>query len=316
MSLFHMPLDARIGLTERAWSVVADHPDPEVRFSVFQSHWVAIACPASLDRLQELLPRLIDLEEQIDFRHVPGAAVEEVVYAWAAEGDTYRSYLDQIRAADRPTRDIDLWRWSTMEAVLALAAGDVDEARRLADRSLLFGADVWNDSAHGVHGFLHIHAAHLAGEPLAARQLVKTLNARTGGPVFALIEAWLAAEEGDIGLARATLERLGPQRLRRLPEFFLGSAALIGASGAAIAAEDAEAMRALLDGFAPYSAQMASVPWSSYLAIGHHLGDLAAALGDHDRARAFYEEAVTVQEGFGAPAQVEITRRALAALAG
>ncbi|MEM7288586.1 MAG: hypothetical protein AAF480_19745, partial [Actinomycetota bacterium] len=124
---------------------------------------------------------------------------------------------------------------------------------------------------------------------------------------------WIAAERGDLDTAIAELDSLDLERFvsaePRL-EFF----SVVAAAADTVALTgDRHMARVITDAFAPYAARNAMMGqvtfWGS---VSHHLGRMAAVLGDPETARDHLEDALLRHQRMGAQ---DMTRRTEAALA-
>ena len=132
-------------------------------------------------------------------------------------------------------------------------------------------------------------------------------------PMWRALCMWIAAEQGDLDTAIAELDRLDLERFVSAEPRLEFLSVVAAAADTVALTGDVHMARVISDAFAPYVARNAMMGqvtfWGS---VSHHLGRMAAVLGEVDTARDHLEDALLRHERMGA---ADMTRRTRAALA-
>lgn len=148
---------------------------------------------------------------------------------WRADGAAYRRAAASFDLADPRLAANDRTVGSQLQACVALLEGRTADARALAERALAVGS--WGDASIGNHGWQLLLADWLDGRVTDSRARAAAAYRHYGGQPTRLTHAWTEAASGAHDRALALLDRVGRDRLARVPELFPGSVGL--AAGAA-----------------------------------------------------------------------------------
>lgn len=208
--------------------------------------------------------------------------------------------------------------WGPMwRSTLALLEGRLDEAERLVEEFAAIGRRAHDANAalyveiqgHGF--FVERDAFAVIDDEMLARQ--------TGGAAEAAYRcgyAWIFAARGEDERAREMLDWVAADDFARLPEDMNRLAALCEMSKAMSLLGEARHAAGTYERLAPYADRNVINARAAYGygAASHHLGVLAALLGDTERAAAHLEDGIEMNERMGARPWLERTRRELTKL--
>jgi len=217
--------------------------------------------------------------------------------------------LTYITLAERLGHARGRWGALTRRATFAQLAGHADEAARLGEEAFELGLAIGVPDAIGC--FCTSRWALVAlGVPEPPSDLDP---ADPLWPMFPLLKAWPLAVRGELD---AAADALGDFSV-------LDVAVWTGLEGLAAAAVVFSAIGTTAqrvwtyDRLRPYAGTHVVVGGcaSYHAAVDHHLGTLAAALGDTDSAEKHFQSALALHERLGAAGWARITEQELAALA-
>lgn len=199
-------------------------------------------------------------------------------------------------------------RWGRLSrrATLAEMAGRLDEAIALADQALELGRAVGIPDAAGCHATLRGSLAALGAAMPPLDQLLPDLDPLW--PLFPLLSAWSDIYVGELSRARATMQGFAVRDLSgRYDLEMLAAAAVVCAAVGTV-----DQQRWLYDQLAPHAGLHVVVGGCAayHGAVDDHLGRLAAALGQPDRAAQHFSAAMAQHDRLGTPAWGEVSRRA------
>ncbi|MDH4278437.1 MAG: AAA family ATPase [Acidimicrobiia bacterium] len=311
--LFSAELAERDALSARAVELVGDEITHE-RLEVVEARWMAIACPARWPAITVLDEELAVLRKELGALTSDACAPEIGMYG-RAEGEELRRLAAEIADDPRYRRDVDQWRMSALGSTFALFAGDLDEARRLADKALPLGREPWGESGQIVHGFVHLMIDAINGE--AERSLARWRRIAASVPSDSMRANWGWAEAlaGDRDTAAGIIESVVPH-FTRMAENFMGGHGLVAAAETIITLEREDLAAPLLDVLGPLDDIMFGHPWAPGRAIPDIGCVLSLMLGDEDGAREFLDRAMVVYAGLDAPLLADILRSRAASIAG
>jgi hypothetical protein len=197
------------------------------------------------------------------------------------------------------------WAALTRQACFAQIAGRVDDAAALAAQALELGRAIGEPDAEGCFDTLRGSLVALGGEEPA--HLLG--RADPMWPLFPLLRAWAPAVHEDLDGAR---EALGDFSV-------LDVIAWTGLEGLAVAAVvfaavgSPEQCRWTYQRLLPFAGTHVVVGGCAayHAAVDHHLGALAAALGDRTNARVHFQSALTMHRRLGAAGWERLSKRAL-----
>jgi len=197
------------------------------------------------------------------------------------------------------------WAALTRQATFAQIAGRAEDAAALAAQALELGRAIGEPDAEGCFDTLRGSLVALGGDEPA--HLLG--RADPMWPVFPLLRAWAPAVHEDLDAAR---EALGDFSV-------LDVIVWTGLEGLAVAAVvfavvgTPEQCRWTYDRLLPFAGTHVVVGGcaSYHAAVDHHLGGLAAALGDRAAARQHFETALAMHRRLGAAGWERVSSRAL-----
>ncbi|MFI5694598.1 ATP-binding protein [Kribbella sp. NPDC051586] len=201
------------------------------------------------------------------------------------------------------------WGALTRRATFAQLAGQAEEAARLGEEALGLGLAIGEPDAVGCFCTSRWSLVALGvPEPESSLDPSDPL-----WPMFPLLKAWPLAVRGELEAAAAALGDFS----------VLDIAIWTGLEGLAVAAVVFAAVGTTAqrtwtyEQLRPYAGTHVIVGGcaSYHAAVDHHLGALAASLGDLDAAEEHYRAALVLHERLGAAGWIRVTERALASLA-
>lgn len=197
------------------------------------------------------------------------------------------------------------WAGLTRRATYAQIAGRVDEATALAAEALELGRAIGEPDAEGCHDTLCASLVALGGES------VPSLLDRADPmwPMFPILAAWGPAVRGDLATARNVLGDFSVLDLTT----WTGLEALAVAAVVFSAVGSSEQRRWTYEALLPFAGTHVVVGGcaSYHAAVDHHLGSLAASLGDRVAAETHLTQAIAMHHELGAAGWERISRRAL-----
>ena len=200
------------------------------------------------------------------------------------------------------------WGALTRQATFAQLAGRAQEAAQLADQALELGLAIGEQDAMGC--FCTLRASLVAfgvSDPVTGMDPSDPL-----WPVFPLLNAWAPAVRGQAAEAAAAL---GDFSVLDIPVLESLESVAVAAVVFAVAGSDAQRAWAY-EQLRPYAGTHVVVGGcaSYHAAVNHHLGALAAALGDTATAEAHFRAALAMHERLGAAGWARLSDQALAKL--
>ena len=206
------------------------------------------------------------------------------------------------------------WGALTRQATFAQIAGQVTEATRLAIDGYELGLAIGLPDAVGCFCSLRWSLVALGGAEVSRSELSGQMamgvdSADPLWPMFPMFEAWPAAVRGDLAAATAAL---GDFSVLDIPREH-------GLEGLAVAAVvfavvGSQAQRSwTYDQLAPFAGSHVIIGGcaSYHAAVDHHLGALAASLGDVVAAETHLRSALAMHERLGAAGWARISEAAL-----
>jgi hypothetical protein len=201
-------------------------------------------------------------------------------------------------------------RWSalTRQATFAQLAGRAEESARLGEQALELGLAIGEPDAIGC--FCTSRSA-LAAFGVTGPS-VEMDEADPLWPMFPVLKAWPYAARGDAATAAAALGDFSVLDITA----WTGLEALAAAAVVfAVAGSDAQRSW-VYERLRPYAGTHVVVGGcaSYHAAVDHHLGALAASLGDTAAAQAHFRAAAAMHERLGAAGWARLSKQALAGL--
>jgi hypothetical protein len=200
------------------------------------------------------------------------------------------------------------WRALTRQATFAQIAGRAEESARLGEQALELGLAIGEQDAIGC--FCTSRYALVA---LGVREPATGMDASDPlWPMFPLLKAWPSAARGEAAEAAAALGDFSVLDIAT----WTGTEALAAAAVVfAVAGSDAQRTW-VYEQLRPYAGTHVVVGGcaSYHAAVDHHLGALAASLGDTAAAEAHFRTALAMHQRLGAAGWARLSERALAKL--
>jgi hypothetical protein len=202
------------------------------------------------------------------------------------------------------------WAAMTRRATYFQLAGQVDEAVRLGEEALALGLAIQEPDAFGCYA-THRWSLGVFGvpEPELPTDLADPL-----WPMFPLIRAWTHAARGEEERARQVLGDFSVLVITPTHDLERFAVAAVVFAVAGTDEQRAWAYERLL----PHAGRHVVVGGCAayHAAVDHHLGALAASLGDLPAAERHYRDAVAMHARLGAAAWAGVSEQALRALGG
>jgi hypothetical protein len=201
------------------------------------------------------------------------------------------------------------WEAMTRRATLAALAGRFADADRLAAEAVNLGRAIAEPDADGVHGSLR---AALQAFGVTSGWVLPTEDLERGAPVRSYVPVLRAVQllaDGDLVAAREALAGFTADDVAGTHD--LEPLALLAATFARTGPDDQR--QRIYDRLAPHTGLHVVVGGcaSYWGAVDHHLGLLAAGLGDGPRATTHLASAAAAYERLGTPAWADLCRAAL-----
>jgi tetratricopeptide (TPR) repeat protein len=216
--------------------------------------------------------------------------------------------LVHVAAADALGHARGHWCALTRKATYAQIAGRAEEAARLGEQALAVGQAIGEPDAIGCFA-----TSRYSLVALGARESDMLMDgADPLWPMFPLFSAWPFAVRGEHDAAREALGNFSV--LDVVESWGLESLAVTAVVFAAVGTD--EQRRWVYDSLTPHAGTHVVVGGcaSYHAAVDHHLGVLAASLGDRAAAEAHFRAAIALHRRLGAAGWERITEQALADL--
>ena len=200
------------------------------------------------------------------------------------------------------------WAALTRQATFAQLAGRAEESARLGEQALELGLAIGEPDAAGC-----FFTSRLSLVALGVREPATSMDASDPlWPMFPVLRAWPYAARGEAAAAAAALGDFSVLDIT----MWTGLEAL-AAAAVVFAAAGSDAQRTwVYERLRPYAGSHVVVGGcaSYHAAVDHHLGALAASLGDTAAAGAHFRAALAMHERLGAAGWARLSQQALAGL--
>ena len=200
------------------------------------------------------------------------------------------------------------WAALTRQATFAQLAGRAEESARLGEQALELGLAIGEPDAAGC-----FFTSRLSLVALGVREPATGMDASDPlWPMFPVLRAWPYAARGEAAAAAAALGDFSVLDIT----MWTGLEAL-AAAAVVFAAAGSDAQRTwVYERLRPYAGSHVVVGGcaSYHAAVDHHLGALAASLGDTAAAGAHFRAALAMHERLGAAGWARLSEQALARL--
>ncbi len=303
--LFSGDLVERDRLSAEAMQLVGGEITHE-RLEVVEARWMAVSCPIMAATMSSLDEELAVLRKELGALTSDACAPEIGMYV-RAEGEELRQLAADIADDPRYRRDVDQWRMSALGSTFAFLAGDLEEARRLADKALPLGREPWGESGQVVHGFVHLMIDATSDQAERSLPRWQRIAASVPSDSMRATWSWTEALAGDPAVATHIIESIVPH-FDRMAENFMGGHGLVAAAETIIALERSDLAAALLEVLEPIDDVMFGHPWAPGRAVPDLSCVLSLMTGDDTLARDCLARALAVYEGLDAPLLADVLR--------
>jgi predicted ATPase len=202
------------------------------------------------------------------------------------------------------------WGALTRQATYAQIAGRAQDAARFGEEALEIGMAIGEPDAFGCYCTSRWSLVAL-GVPAPD---VTLGDADPLWPMLPVMRAWPLAVRGEIEAAREALGDFSVLEIATSSGYDLEARAVAAVVFAAVGSP--EQRRWVYDELRPYAGTHVVIGGcaSYHAAVDHHLGALAAALGEREVARGHLRDALAMHERLGAAGWARLTAQALAEL--
>ena len=197
------------------------------------------------------------------------------------------------------------WGALTRRATYAAIAGRAEEAARFADEAMELGTAIGEPDAVGCFCTLRWSLVALGVD----ESIIEMDGADPLWPLFPILMAWPYAVRGDLDRARALLGEFSVLDITP----WTGFESLAAASVVFAAVGSEEQRRWTYEHLLPFAGAHVVVGGcaSYHASIDHHLGSLAASLGERTAAEVHLRNAVAMERRLGAAGWARVSQRAL-----
>ena len=299
------PLERRTALAGEAVSIARSLADDATLVRVLNHVHVALQVPSLLEESVGRTTEALALAERLgDPVQVLWAAHWRATDA-ARSGDVaemHRCIAIHGAEAEQLDQPMFTWEHTFLCAIEAQFAGDADRAEALASEALRIGTDSGQPDAATIFGAQFIVSSGQKGTMSELAPLIEEMASRAPN-----ISRWLFASL----LAKAHVEGDRTEPARRLLEEFAAAGfempldqiwmtGMVDFAEAAIECGDPAFAGPLLERLEPWADQVPATGGSVLAPVNHYLGGLAAVLGRHDDADAWFASAAGMAERSGA----------------
>ncbi len=301
-NLFAGDLVERDEVSAQALELVGESRTPE-RLEVLEARWMAIACPATVFRLDALDAEIHELRKELGVLTTDACAPEISLY-WQGNGAELDEISVQLWDDPRQRREVDQWRMAALSGMTALFQGSYELARSETDRALPLGREPWGEAGQVVHGLVHLLIDVIEERPAESLERWRSVAEMVPSDAMRATQAWVEALAGDAEIANGLLDRIRP-RFSRLPENFIGGFGLVGFAEAAVVLDRSDLFDDILAVLDPLSDRMMGHPWAPSFAAGDVAARISERRGDTKAAKRQRAVAAELYQKLGAPALLE-----------
>ena len=313
------PRSTRVAWCEEALSLADAEGDPRLQAVVGIASFWALNAPDEANRRLQIVNDLDDAVTRLGDLEVLLAAGKCRLNLMLELGDFERA----VDLARRHARLADRLGYSEHRRLaLNFAATvhgleeDYDEAMRLSEEALQL------QTSHGkwfqarvAHEWQVLPWRRTNGQlELSERWWSRVAEADPERPAWRALCMWIAAEQGDLDRAIAELDQLDIERFVAAEPRLDYLSIVCAAADTVALTGDGHLARVISDALAPYAARNAMMGQTLYWgSVSHHLGRMAAVVGETETARDHLQDALLRHQRMRAG---DLTRRTEAALAG
>jgi tetratricopeptide (TPR) repeat protein len=309
---FKVPLEERRSLSDEAIGIARRLGDPSTLTWVLSTRFNAVRAPHLLgERIQYGAENVAAARQTGDPMALWHAVMEQTqLYVETGSiAELEESLALEVQLADDLRQPYPRWLTTCHRVARAILAGDTDDAERLCEEALKIGSEGGQPDA------LTLYAGELFairdGQGRLAELEPLMEQAAADNPGIPGLRAGVVhsyCERGALDEARAVLDE---QRARGFDSFHVDGVWLCTMRlYATVAADvgDADAARELYDLLVPFADQVAADGANVQGPLGGPLGRLAAVMGRHDDAEAWFRRAVAQEERLGAALELARTQ--------
>jgi DNA-binding SARP family transcriptional activator len=302
--MYSQEWDRRVALSDEALAIARTLDDPEALTTVLNMRFVTLLAPETQAERRANTVEALEAAERLSDPLARFYAYHWLSYASIEAGDiaSAQSWSAREREiADQFRQPTTLWLASADQANLAIVAGDLEAADRLASCALEIGQ-------HGEPDALACYAAQetsIAFESGRLGDLIPLLEEAVDGnpgvPGFRATLALALSEGSRPEEARKILDQAAHSKFRDLPYDVTWLAVSCIYAHVCSELEDVAAAATLYAMLAPWSEQIAFPAFGVWGPVGLYLGPLARVIGELDLAVGHLSEAAQAASRAGAP---------------
>jgi hypothetical protein len=287
--------ERRRALADQALAQARESGDPRILLHVLRDHFHATWSADTLRARERTANEMLELADRLDDPLARFWALDRTVHV-AAESGRLRHAREASAALLALTEDVRQprlrWHATHYASGLAQLTGEPEEAERLAQCAFELGKQAGEPDAVMIYAG---QIATISVEQGPASGIIELLEEATdANPGLPAFEAGLCASLCYVGREAEAASRLGRAAARRFTDVPLNqtySTTLAMWARTAADVESAEAAAVLFDLIEPWGDGLVWNGASGYGAAASYLGMLAAAMGRHERADAYFRAA-------------------------
>ncbi len=297
------PLDRRIALAEEALAIAGSSGRDAVIIRVLNLLALPLRVPSqlgpSLARTADALARAERLGDPVQLFWALSKRAS--IAAWAGDIDQMDRCLERARLlADQIDQPGLRWLVSNELVARALLAGDVERAELLAAEALKIGTDAGEpDAGLYFNGEVLGICARRGTLGDIAELIAQTARENPGLPALVGNLARAYVQGGKIDDARRLLDEFARSGFDP-PLDYLWLVGMAGWAEVAIACRDPEYAGPIFDRLAPWTDQLTYIDLATEGPVSLYLGGLAAVLGRHGEAEAYFARSADFCQRAGA----------------
>jgi hypothetical protein len=296
--------ERRVALSDEALAIGRRIGDREALITVLNLRFVTLLAPQTLAERRANTVEAVAVAETLSDPLERFYAYHWRAYACIEAGDIVgaRSWAAREREiADRYRQPTTLWLASADEANLAIIAGELEAADRLAEAALQIGQQSEPD-ALACYAAQRTSIAFEAGQARELRPLLEqAVAANPGVPGFRATLALALAEDSRSDVAQTILSEAAASKFGELDADVTWLSVMCIYAQVSAELEDAAAASVIYELLRPWRAQVAFPAFGVWGPVELYLGALAIAFGDRPAAAEHLANAGEIAERAGAP---------------
>jgi hypothetical protein len=267
---------------------------------LLESRWVVVGCPRGAPLLDDIDHELRMLRNELGVVGADAGMVETAAL-WFARGDDLRVEAAHHLTPPGSRRNIDFWRYESLNATIAAIEGRFDEAAGRYDEAGLRGPMCWGDSGPVLQGLAHLFLDAMSGsarsEPILGRAA-----SHFPSQLLLACHAWSLVLADAGREAEVVMSKISPTAVPFFAEHLIGGNGLIALAEVSIALGHTELATAAEKELETVKDLVLGLPWAPSFAASHALSRLAEFRGDGEAAGRWRRQAERSYEALGAPA--------------